>query len=173
VEDRQDRQQAEEKRERMLFFRSGGELFALAIDAVEEVVVSSDLAPVPMAPPSIVGIVNHRGRIFTVLDFARLAGLGAGGGAGTSVFLHRRDMAVGFTVTSIEGIEGVPRDLLDQRASATTGGRPPFLRGLLDFGGRMSSIVDPEQLAGFITRLPDQVEEETAAGSERSGRYGS
>ena len=155
----------------MLFFRSGGELFAISIEAVEEVVVSGDMAPVPLAPAGVVGIVNHRGRIFTVLDFASLAGLEGGGAGPTSVFLHRRDMAVGFTVASIEGIEGVPPGLLDGAHSAAVQ-RRPFLKGLLDYEDRLANIVDPEELAGYIARLPEGGAGEAAAEGERRGWNG-
>jgi len=167
-----DLQQREGDKRRMLFFTSGGEAFALAIEAVEEIVVGGDCTPVPLAPPSVVGVINHRGRIFTVLDFARLAGFAAGEGAGPSVFLHHDEMAVGFTVESIEGIDGVPRSILERADQASGENAPTFLRGLLDFEGRMATIIDPARLTEIIGGLSGDGEGERA-GIERSSSYGS
>jgi len=148
-------QQAEEEKSRTLFFRSGGELFALDVTAVEEIAVGLDWTTVPMAPSSVVGVVNHRGEIYTLLNFARLSGIGGGAEGEVAVFLHRPEMSVGITVQSIGGIEWVPRRLMEQGAAAEVEGRLGFLRGILDFGGKMANVIDAEALAETIARLAD------------------
>jgi purine-binding chemotaxis protein CheW len=146
--------QTEEEKERILFFHSGGELFALDVGAVDEIVVGLDWTAVPMAPAAVVGVVNHRGEIFTVLDFARLSGVGEGREGDVAVFLHRQEMSVGVAVQSIHGIEWVPRRLMEQGAAGVE--EPPgFLRGTIDFGGKVASVIDEEGLAGTIARLAE------------------
>ncbi len=159
--------QADENRSRGLFFTSGGRLFVLGIGAVEEIVTGSTFTPVPLAPPSVVGVVNQRGRIYTVMDFARLAGLGKEGETETSVFLHRPEMAVGFAVTDVEGIEWVPRDLLEGAAKRREGEGPSFLAGLMEHGGKRAQVVDAERLADTISRLPGYEGRQTAEGAGR------
>lgn len=161
--------QADENRSRGLFFTSGGKLFVIGIDAVEEIVTGSAFTPVPLAPPSVVGVVNHRGRIYTVMDFARLAGLGKGEETETSVFLHRPEMAVGFAVTDVEDIEWVPRGLLERAAKGSEGEGQAFLAGLMEHGGRVAQIVDGERLADTISRLPGCEGEQTAGGAGSIG----
>ncbi|MGZ6140175.1 MAG: chemotaxis protein CheW, partial [Myxococcaceae bacterium] len=47
--------------------------YALPLVAVREVVLQPDgVVRVPRAPASVVGVVNLRGRVVTVVDFARL-----------------------------------------------------------------------------------------------------
>lgn len=147
-------EQREEEKGRTLFFHSGGELFALELGAVAEIAVDLDWTSVPMAPAAVVGVVNHRGEIFTVLDFSRLSGIGNGGEARVAVFLHRQEMSVGVAVRSIDGIEWVPRRLMEQSAAGETGGEG-FLRGTLDFGGKVANVIDAEGLAETIARLAD------------------
>ena len=147
--------QVEEEKCRTLFFHSGGEVFALAISSVEEIVVTRDWTPVPLAPSSVVGVVNHRGEIYTIVNFARLTGIGNDGEGEVAVFLHRREMSVGIAVQSIDGIEWVPRRLLEQSAAPGGEGEPGFLQGILDFGGKMANVIDPEKLADTIARLPE------------------
>jgi purine-binding chemotaxis protein CheW len=147
--------QVEEEKCRTLFFHSGGELFALAVSSVEEIVVAREWTPVPLAPSSVVGVVNHRGEIYTIVNFARLTGIGEDAEGEVAVFLHRREMSVGIAVHSIDGIEWVPRRLLEQSAVPGAEGQPGFLHGILDFGGKMANVIDPEKLADTIAWLPE------------------
>lgn len=159
-------QQADGNRSRGLFFTSGGKPFVIGVDAVEEIVTGSAFTPVPLAPPSVVGVVNQRGRIYTIMDFAHLAGLGREGETGTSVFLHRPEMAVGFAVTDVEGIEWMPRGLPERAMKGSGGEGPAFLAGIMEHGGRMVQTVDAERLAETISRLPGY------EGRQRSGEEG-
>ena len=147
--------EGQKEKRRMLFFRSGTEYFVLSIASVEEISVDRDVTPVPMAPPLVIGVINHRGRIFTVVDFALLAGLPSGERGNAVVLLYRSDMSVGFAVRSVEGIEWVPDRLLEGAAVSDGGGKLPFLRGVLDFNGRVANVVDPEELFEAIVQLPD------------------
>jgi chemotaxis signal transduction protein len=48
------------------------ENFALFHEAVSEVIEAGAIEAVPKAPPEIEGLVNHRGKILTVIDFDAL-----------------------------------------------------------------------------------------------------
>ena len=80
-----------------------------------------------------------------------------------AVFLHRREMSVGVTVQSIDGIEWVPRRLMEQGAAEATA-LPGFLKGTIDFGGKVANVIDEEGLAGTIARLADSSGEESGCG---------
>ena len=56
-------------------FSSAGARYAVEATQVVEVVAVDDPTPVPGTPPAVLGVVNHRGRIVTVVDVARLLGL--------------------------------------------------------------------------------------------------
>jgi purine-binding chemotaxis protein CheW len=164
----------EVERRRLLFFRSGGELFTMGIASIAEIVVDGSITPVPLAPRPVVGVINHRGRIFTVVSFAALAGFAGEETGGTAILLHRSDMSIGVTVAAIEGIEWVPRKLLDAVAPSGDGREELFLKGVLDFQGRVAGVVDPERLVEAIVRLPDAgASENQPSGSERRDVYGS
>jgi purine-binding chemotaxis protein CheW len=55
----------------------GDELYAIETAAVREVVAAPDLAVLPTAPPSVLGVFNLRGEIVPVFDLAALLGLGS------------------------------------------------------------------------------------------------
>jgi purine-binding chemotaxis protein CheW len=62
---------------RLLAFPLGNERYAVEIDLVQEVqpLKPKLWSPVPCTPPFIVGAVNIRGRIYSVMDIARFLGL--------------------------------------------------------------------------------------------------
>jgi purine-binding chemotaxis protein CheW len=54
-----------------LIFRLGSELFAVPVRQVREVALFAVPVPVPRAPDFVGGIINHHGRIVTLLDLPR------------------------------------------------------------------------------------------------------
>ena len=54
-----------------LSFMLGGEMFAIGILAVREILEYAGVTPVPQMPPSISGVINLRGTAVPVLDLAR------------------------------------------------------------------------------------------------------
>jgi purine-binding chemotaxis protein CheW len=139
---------------RLLFFRSAGERFALDVAYVREIIPQQVVTPVPFVPSTVAGIINHRGTIYTLIRFARLAGLGQDH-EGTVALLRLPEMAVGIAIEAVEGIERVSGRLL---LSSTEGAQPPsvpFLRRASDPAGRLVHAIDAELLVDTIYRLPE------------------
>jgi purine-binding chemotaxis protein CheW len=137
---------------RLLFFRSGGERFALDVAYVREILPPCGTTPVPFVPDSVAGVVNHRGAIYTLIRFARLAGLGGEEAEREVVLLRLPEMAVGITVGEVEGIAWAPARLLAGEGPAAG---VPFLRRAAGPGGRLVHAVDAERLIDTIYQLPD------------------
>lgn len=49
-------------------FHLGGEMFALRVDDVQEVMLLPPITPVPLSPPHVVGLVNLRGQVLAAID---------------------------------------------------------------------------------------------------------
>ena len=142
---------------RILFFRSGGERFAIDVLDLEEVVVGMEWTPVPLAPKGVAGVINHRGRIFTILDFATLCGLGGRtGDGGDAVLFHHADMSVGLTISSIEGIGQVPLALLGDLGRPAEEGMEDWMMGVLDFEGRLATVLDAGKLTEAIAHMTER-----------------
>jgi chemotaxis signal transduction protein len=137
---------------RLLFFRSAGERFAIEVGYLREIVIPHPaVTPVPFVPPTVAGVVNHRGVIFTLVRFARLVGF-VEDSEGAVALLRLPDMAVGITVEAIEGIEPVPGRVLSAAGVSALGF--PFLRLASDRAGRPVQVIDAELLIDAIYRLP-------------------
>lgn len=139
---------------RLLFFTSGGERFAVDVAYVREILPGQAVTPVPFVPETVAGIINHRGTIFTLIRFSRLARLGVERPDGI-VLLRLPEMAVGITVEQVEGIERVPGRLLAGGGEGAGVPEVPFLRRISDRRGRLVHAVDAERFIDMIYQLPD------------------
>jgi len=139
---------------RLLFFRSAGERFALDVAYVREIIPQPEVTPVPFVPPTVAGVINHRGTIYTLIRFARLAGLGRDN-EGAVALLRLPEMAVGIAIEAVEGIERVSGRLLHTTAEGAQPPTVPFLRRARDPSGRLVHAIDAELLIDTIYRLPE------------------
>lgn len=53
----------------------GGEIFAVDVRRVREVVVFEEITRVPLAPPPVLGVANLRGEVIPIVDVRRLLGV--------------------------------------------------------------------------------------------------
>lgn len=67
-------QVATSDQQQYLTFVLGGEMFAIGILAVKEIIEYGGMTAVPMMPESIRGVINLRGSVVPVVDLARLFG---------------------------------------------------------------------------------------------------
>lgn len=77
--------------------RVDGCLYGLEADQVQEVIGVQPLTRLPLAAPAVVGLMNLRGRIVTVLELRRCLGLPARAGAvpGVNLVLRSADNPMG------------------------------------------------------------------------------
>ena len=85
-------------------FESSGELYALDLPAVREVVSAAPLSRIPRAPPAAVGLMNHGGRVYTIVDLAALEKGEKGEARSRVVLLDDPSRLIGIAVDHVEGI---------------------------------------------------------------------
>ncbi|MCG5529971.1 chemotaxis protein CheW [Halorhodospira halochloris] len=61
-------EQGDGLRSQWVTFKLGGEHYAIDVMQVQEVLPPTEIAPVPGAPDFVLGIINLRGKVVTVLD---------------------------------------------------------------------------------------------------------
>jgi purine-binding chemotaxis protein CheW len=79
----------------------GGRRYAAALRDIRELVRMPALAPVPLGPPCLAGLMSHRGAALPVVDTATLMGVAARAATGASRVLVGA-MGVGFVVDRVE-----------------------------------------------------------------------
>ncbi len=82
---------AEAQIDQYLTFMLGGEMFAIGILAIKEIIEYSTLTEVPMMPACVRGVINLRGAGVPVIDLAVRFGRQPGAGHQAHLHRHHRD----------------------------------------------------------------------------------
>ncbi|MFN0079015.1 MAG: chemotaxis protein CheW [Prosthecobacter sp.] len=113
-------------------FELASEHYAIALAQVKEVSLLKELTPVPCAPPFVLGIINLRGEIRTVIDLKKFFDLPAKGITELNkiIIIQHDDMQVGILADTILGVRRIRLDELQPALPTLTGRRADYLRGI-------------------------------------------
>jgi purine-binding chemotaxis protein CheW len=129
----------------VLVFSLGGERYGLDLAAVVEVALLHDVTTIPGAPPGILGVVLHRGRVLAVVDLRPLLGAAAVKPSnGWVVVIDAGGMRFGLLADAVEGIRDANVQRLAPAPSAAGEERAGLVRGLT---ADLVGILDPAILA--------------------------
>jgi len=116
----------------ILEFSLGPERYAFETSFVREVFPLTEITPLPGVPPYILGVVNVRGRILSVMDIRRLLDFANVGltNLNKAIILHDGDMELAVLADEVAGVYAIDGDE-GQRALATLSGRrEEYLKGV-------------------------------------------
>jgi purine-binding chemotaxis protein CheW len=108
------------------------ESYAVEAHYVREVRPLPEYAPVPCTPPFVLGIINVRGEILSVIDIGRFFDVPAKGLGDLNrvIILSSGEMELGVLADAIAGVRMVPLQDLQPPPPTFTGLRREYLRGL-------------------------------------------
>ncbi len=115
-------------------FRVGNESFALPVGQVLEVADLGQLAPVPGAPPSILGVRNLRGQVLPVIDLAAVLGTAHSDSAAKLVIAEEAGRRAGLAIDQVTDVGELTGPLQETDS--------PFLAGSTLAEGELVGIVD-------------------------------
>jgi purine-binding chemotaxis protein CheW len=142
-------EEPEEERQRLLLFRACDEWFALPLALIREVQPLDRITRVPHAPAEVLGIINLRGRPYTVFGVGRCLGLPGGAAAETHFVVldfGDADLRIGLAAQEIGQVREVPTSSI---------GPPPLkdagqdgLCGVFELGPRVVGLLDVARVFG-------------------------
>ncbi|WP_455380900.1 chemotaxis protein CheW, partial [Acidihalobacter prosperus] len=96
-------------------FELNGETYALDVMRVQEVLKVGEISPVPGAPEYVLGIINLRGKVVTVIDARLRLGLpyAESTEANRIIVLEAAGQDVGILVDSVAEVIQIPRSDID------------------------------------------------------------
>ncbi len=120
------------------------ERYALELRFIREIWPLKELTPLPCTPPFVLGIINIRGQILSVIDFRRYAGLPIKGITELNrvMILRSGDMEFGVLADEILGMRTIPRREMQQQPFQT-GVLAHFIMGMAPDG---CIILDGEKI---------------------------
>ena len=133
---------------RWVSFRLSGQLYGLAIREVQEVLASADIEPVPGAPPYVLGVINLRGHIVTVLDLRICLSSDSGtpNDSGCIVIVSAGTQTMGFRVDGIADVVSVPEARIQPPMELSTMAASKCVRGMIKRGEEVLTLLDVTQL---------------------------
>ncbi len=139
----------EVKLSRWVTFRLADETYGINVTQTQEVLRITEIAPVPGSPPFVLGIINLRGNVVTVIDMRLRLGLPAKEIDDDSriVILEGEDDEIaGILVDSIA--EVVELNELNIESAPNTGQNPhgDIISGVIHQEGELIILLEPQKL---------------------------
>jgi purine-binding chemotaxis protein CheW len=138
-----------------LTFLLGGEMFALGILAIKEIIEYRDVTAVPMMPAAVRGVINLRGAVVPVVDL--LARLGKGTGAVgkrtciviVEVAAAQQTLVVGVMVDAVSEVIDIAPDAIEPAPAFGSHIRSDFIAGIGKVRGKFVILVATHHLFTF------------------------
>jgi purine-binding chemotaxis protein CheW len=135
-----------------LTFGLGGEVYAMTIDNVREIIEFDGLTTMPMMPPFLRGVINLRGAVVPVVDLKERFGKGCTEISRRTCIViveieqQGRSSNLGVMVDAVNEVVEVDLSHLEAKPSFGTDLRQDFIDGILDLGGRFVVVLDVRQV---------------------------
>jgi len=116
----------------VLEFSLANERYAVESKFVQEVCAIKDYTPLPGAPPFVLGLINVRGRIVSVIDIKRFFDMPDKGisDLNKAIVIHDDTLELGILADSLVGVMSVSTDKIQPPLPTLTGIREQFLLGV-------------------------------------------
>jgi len=142
----------EEGQSQYLTFMLGGEMFAMPILNIKEIIEYGTLTTVPMMPDFVRGVINLRGSVVPVVDLALRFGRKAGAVTKRTCIViveaeaEGEPQDVGVVVDSVSAVLEIPRTDIEQAPSFGAKIRQDFIRGIGKIAGKFVVILNADRV---------------------------
>jgi len=137
--------------QRWIHFSVCGESHAVDIRSVREVLNQAVIEPVPGAPPSVSGVINLRGEIVTVIDFAAWLGLPGRAESRALIVLDNRRVVLALVIDAIHDVLRLEGEVLQAIPAEPEFEGPQYRSAVIEREGKPVSLIDTDALLGAIT----------------------
>ncbi|WP_455200354.1 chemotaxis protein CheW [Kaarinaea lacus] len=133
---------------RWVTFYLDNEKYGINVMQVQEVLRVSEIAPVPGAPAYVLGIINLRGNVVTVIDTRKRFGLEPRDldDAARIVIVESNDQVVGIMVDSVAEVVDLRVSEIEAAPNVGTEDSSRFIQGVASQEGELLIIVDLNKL---------------------------
>lgn len=142
----------QQEQQQYLTFMLGGEVFALGILGIKEIIEYGQLTEVPRMPEFIRGVINLRGAVVPVVDLgARFAKQATAIGKRTCIVIievenEGETQVVGVMVDAVNEVLEIPGSEIEPAPSFGAKIRADFIHGMGKVDGRFVIILDADRV---------------------------
>ncbi|HKK91230.1 MAG TPA: chemotaxis protein CheW [Desulfobacteraceae bacterium] len=132
----------------MATFYVGKALCGIDILSIQEINKNFEMTSVPQSADYVVGVLNLRGRIVTILDLGKKLGLSQiqKGKDNRNIIVRFQDEHIGLLVDSISDVVAAEKDHIEQAPSNIGGVKGKFFHGVLKTEKSLIGILDIEEV---------------------------
>ncbi|MFT7388316.1 MAG: purine-binding chemotaxis protein CheW [Candidatus Endobugula sp.] len=129
-------------------FRLAGETYGINVMQVQEVLRHSDIAPVPGAPPYVLGIINLRGNVVTVIDTRHRFGLTSGELTESTriVIIEADSHVIGILVDSVAEVVYLRQSEIENAPNVGNDESAKFIQGVCHKNEELLILIELEKL---------------------------
>ena len=129
-------------------FRLDNETYGINVMQVQEVLRHTDIAPVPGAPSYVMGIINLRGNVVTVIDTRLRFGLSSAPVTDNSriVIIEADKQVVGILVDSVAEVVYLRQSEIETAPNVGTDESAKFIQGVCNKNNELLILVDLEKM---------------------------
>jgi len=129
-------------------FRLDNETYGIRVMQVQEVLRVSEIAPVPGAPDYVMGIINLRGNVVTVINTRIRFGLSLTENDDDSriVILESEDNVVGILVDSVAEVVDLKQDQIETSPNVGNDESAKYIEGVATLEGSLLILIDINKL---------------------------
>ncbi|GIU53365.1 chemotaxis protein CheW [Shewanella sp. 1_MG-2023] len=129
-------------------FKLDNETYGINVMQVQEVLRYTEIAPVPGAPLYVLGIINLRGNVVTVIDTRSRFGLDAAEVDDSSriVIIEAEKQVIGILVDSVAEVVYLRRSEIDNAPNVGTEESAKFIQGVSNRDNELLILVDLDKL---------------------------
>lgn len=130
----------------MATFYVGQALCGMDILKVQEINKLMDMTTVPQAPDYVMGILNLRGQIVTIIDLSKKLNLGQSelGDMSRNIIVNAGEEYIGLLVSRISDVVEVAQDKVEPPPANIGGIQGKFFKGVFKTKERLIGILDLE-----------------------------
>jgi purine-binding chemotaxis protein CheW len=131
-------------------FRLANETYGINVMQVQEVLRFSDIAPVPGAPPYVLGIINLRGNVVTVIDTCQRFGLPPIDITDNTriVIIETNQQVIGILVDAVAEVVYLKRSEIETTPNVGNDESAKFIQGVSHRDNQLLILVDLNKLLG-------------------------
>ena len=125
-----------------------GEYFGFELELVREFTDLRKITPIPCTPAHIIGNMNLRGEIITIIDIRNLLNLSANASSTNSkaMVIHVDDLIAGVTVDEVFDVMYLQPSEMRPIPAAVHSSNDEYLRGTAPYREKMMSILDMSKI---------------------------
>ncbi|WP_444998005.1 chemotaxis protein CheW [Aliikangiella sp. IMCC44359] len=131
-------------------FRLSNETYGINVMQVQEVLRFTDIAPVPGAPPYVLGIINLRGNVVTVIDTCQRFGLQPIELTDNTriVIIETNQQVIGILVDAVAEVVYLRQSEIESTPNVGNDESAKFIQGVSHRGEELLILVDLNKLLG-------------------------